>query len=138
MVGYFSIIETARLECLLADYSASLKAVGPSKLMNRSELFSAVPTCHANAYYHAGICLLMSRKYATVIEVLSEIILQITRQLKPGAAVLRQGVQQALQKTLDKILGLAAIAVVLSPGTRVDDQVAPSPSLFYILPNSPL
>ena len=36
----------------------------------------------------------MSRKYTTVIDTFSEIILQITRQLKPGAAVLRQSVQQ--------------------------------------------
>lgn len=123
LMGYFSVVESARLDCLLGDYSASLGTIGPKKLLDRSELMTSVPTCHANAFYHAGICLLMSRKYSTVIEVLSEIILQITRQLKPGAAVLRQNVQQALQKSLDKISGLAAIAVVLNPGHRVDDQV---------------
>lgn len=122
-LGYFSVVETARLECLLGDYTASLRTVSPKRLVDRSELFNTVPTCHANAYYHAGVCLLMSRKYTMVIDILSEAILQITRQLKPGAAVLRQSVQQALQKTLDKIMALTAISIALSPGHRGDDQV---------------
>ena len=40
-----------------------------------------------------------------------------------GAAVLRQNVQQALQKTLDKVMAITLISIVLSPGHRVDDQV---------------
>ena len=123
LIGYFSVIENARLECLLSDYTSSLQIVDPSKLLDRSEVFTSVPTCYANASYHAGICMLMSRKYASVIDVVSEIVLQISRQLKPGAAVLKQHVQQSLQKTLDKILAVAAIAVSLNPGHRVDDQV---------------
>merc|ERR1711871_170871 len=123
LIGYFSIIENARLECLLGDYTSSLYIVNSKKLMDRSELLISVPTCHANASYHAGISLLMSRKYAAVIDVLGEIILQISRQLKPGAAVLKPHVQQSLQKTLDKMMGIAAIAVALNPGHRVDDQV---------------
>lgn len=123
LIGYFSMIENARLECLLGDYTSSLHIVDSKKILDRSELLYSVPTCHANASYHAGICMLMSRKYASVVDILGDVILQISRQLKPGAAVLRPHMQQSLQKTLDKIMATAAIAVVLNPGQRVDDQV---------------
>ena len=87
-IGYFSVIENARLECLLGDYTYSLHIVDSKKILDRSELLVSVPTCHANASYHAGICMLMSRKYASVVDVLGDIILQISRQLKPGAAIM--------------------------------------------------
>lgn len=123
VLGYFAIIESARLECLLGDYSASLKALTPIRLYDRTELFMTLPTCHANLFYHTGICLIMSRRYADAIEVFSDIILHISRVLKPGAAVLRQPVQNMLQKMSDKALALVAIGMSLCPSYRVDDQV---------------
>lgn len=123
LMSYFSAIELARLECLLGDFGASLTLVSPRRLRDKSELFQSIPTCHANAYYHAGICLLLSRKYTSCVDTLTEIIIHISRQLKPGAAVLRQNTQQALQKALDKVMALTLISIVLSPGHRVDDQV---------------
>ena len=84
LLGYFGILETARLECLLGDFNASLRAVSPARLLDRSEIFTQAPASHAGVYYHAGISLLMLRKYSLVIDTLSEIILHITRVLKPG------------------------------------------------------
>mmetsp|Transcript_12489 Transcript_12489/g.18870 ORF Transcript_12489/g.18870 Transcript_12489/m.18870 type:complete len:506 (+) Transcript_12489:79-1596(+) len=124
LVGYFCTIELGRLECLLADYTASLDAISGIRLSDQGEMFSQVPTCHVNIFYHAGVSMIMLRRYADAIDTFSHIILHISRVLKPGASVLKAGVQGQHQKMLDKMVSLAAIAMCLCPGHRVDDQVA--------------
>ncbi|KAJ1425462.1 RNA polymerase I-associated factor PAF67-domain-containing protein [Ochromonadaceae sp. CCMP2298] len=122
--GYFASIELARLECLLGDFSASLAAVSDIKLGDRSELFLQLPLCHFNVYYHTGVCNLMLRRFATAADVFSEIILHVSRLLKPGAGTsLRGGLQQQLQRMMDKALALTALAAFLHPSKRLDDQV---------------
>lgn len=121
--GSFAAVEMARLECLLGDYTASLKALSTLNLNDRSEIFMQLPTCQVTAFYHAGICHLMLRRYADAIETFSDVILHISRILKPGAGSMLRNVQALLQKILDKILAMTAIAIALCPGYRVDDQV---------------
>jgi translation initiation factor 3 subunit L len=122
--GYFASIELARLECLLGDFSASLAAMSTIKLGDRSELFLQLPLCHFNVYYHTGVCNLMLRRFATAADVFSEIILHVSRLLKPGAGTsLRGGLQQQLQRMMDKALALTALAAFLHPSKRLDDQV---------------
>jgi translation initiation factor 3 subunit L len=121
--GSFAAVELARLECLIGDYSASLKALTTLNLNDRSEIFMQVPTCHVNVFYHAGLSYLMIRRYADAIDTFSDIALHVSRTLKPGAANLPKQIQSQLQKMLDKILSLTAIAVALCPGYKVDDQV---------------
>lgn len=122
--GYFASIELARLECLMGDFTASLSAISSIKLNDRSELFVQLPLCHFNVYYHTGICYMMLRKFAAALDVFSEICLHVSRISKPGAATpgLRAGPQQ-LQRMLDKVLVLTAIASTLCPGSKLDDQV---------------
>ena len=122
LIGYFASIENARLECLLADYTSSLESIQNIRLWDQNELFTMVPTCHVNIYYHAGVSMLMVRRYADCIDTLSTITLHILRVLKPGNAN-SKAIQAQHSKMMDKILSLLAIAIALSPGRRVDDQV---------------
>lgn len=122
--GYFASIELARLECLTGDFTSSLAALSSIKLYDRSELFTYLPLCHFNVFYHTGVCYLMLRNFTSAIEVFSEIILHVSRILKPGAsASLRAGLQQQLTRMLDKALALTAIASFLTPNNNLDDQV---------------
>lgn len=116
--GIFAAIELSRLECLVGDYDASIKALAPIFAADRSEIFSQSPSTHVNLYYHAGVSFLMLRRYSDALETFSEIILHFARILKPGFDS-----QKVLQKMLDKTLSLAAVASTLCPGKRVDDQV---------------
>jgi translation initiation factor 3 subunit L len=122
--GYFAAIELSRLECLTGDFSASLAAISGIKLNDRSELFLQLPLCHFNVFYHTGVCNLMLRKFSTALDVLSEIVVHVSRALKPGAASsLRAGLQTQLQRMLDKAVALTVIASFLCPSYRLDDQV---------------
>ena len=122
LFGYFASIENARLECLLADYTTSLESIQNIRLWDQNELFTLVPTCHVNVYYHAGVSMLMVRRYADCIDTLSTIALHILRVLKPGNAN-SKAIQSQHSKMMDKILNLLTIAISLSMGRRVDDQV---------------
>lgn len=122
--GYFATIELARLECLTGDFTSSLAVISSLQLSDRTELFTQLPLCHFNVFYHTGVCHLMLRKFSAAADVLSELIVHVSRVLKPGAAgSLRPGLQTQLQRNLDKVLALTAIASVLSPSNRLDDQV---------------
>jgi len=121
--GYFATIELARLECLLGDFTSSLSAISSISLNDRSELFMQLPVCHLNVFYHTGVCNMMLRKFYEASDVFNELILYVSRILKPGAAAnLRQGVAPQLQRMLDKVLALTAIVITLFPSNRVDDQ----------------
>jgi translation initiation factor 3 subunit L len=84
--GYFASIELARLECIVGDYGASLKALSVVDIYDRSEHFETLPQCHVNVFYHAGISQLMLRRYTDSIDTFSNAILYISRTLKPGVA----------------------------------------------------
>jgi translation initiation factor 3 subunit L len=122
LFGYFASIENARLECLLSDYTTSLESIQNIRLWDQNELFTLVPTCHVNVYYHAGVSMLMMRRYSDCIDTLSTITLHILRVLKPGNST-PKAIQTQHSKMMDKILSLLAIAISLSGGRRVDDQV---------------
>jgi translation initiation factor 3 subunit L len=119
--GIFAAIELSRLECLVGDYDASIKALAPIFAADRSEIFSQSPSTHVNLYYHAGVSFLMLRRYADALETFAEIILHFARILKPGFSA--DSNQKMLLKMLDKTLSLAAVTSALCPGKRVDDQV---------------
>ena len=123
-LGYFSMIELARVECLIGDYTASLQAISSIRLLDRSEFFSIVPTSFVNTLYHAGVCFIMLRRYADAIDTLSSLILYVTSVLKPGAAThVRQSTTGQLQKNMDKAISLTGLCSCLCPGHRVDYQV---------------
>ena len=122
--AYFATIEQARLECLLGDYRGSLEVAVNVKLGDRAELYTKLPMCHVNLYYHTGVCQMMLRQYAEAIETFGAISLYVSRIMKPGATSnLKTGQDQVMKKSLDKILALLAVCISLLPGVKVDDQV---------------
>mmetsp|Transcript_4086 Transcript_4086/g.6707 ORF Transcript_4086/g.6707 Transcript_4086/m.6707 type:complete len:455 (-) Transcript_4086:115-1479(-) len=140
--GYFASIELARLECLMGDFTASLAAMSSINIYDQSEMFTTVTLCHFNVMYHTAVCHLLLRKFTSAVDILSTVVLHISRLLKPGAGGgasgagagggergvggggnIRGGLQQQLQRNLDKVLALAVLASFLCPGYRLDEQV---------------
>lgn len=132
LLGYFSMIELARLECLLCDYNASLivsqplilhlqptgaQDAGASVCGCDFNLYAAIPLCHINVYYHAGVCLLMLHRYSDALRTFNEIILHISQRLMKQGNIVggRPGTQQQLQRMLDRMLALAGLCMVLYP-----------------------
>jgi translation initiation factor 3 subunit L len=134
LIGYFSIIELSRVECLVCDYSSSYKTAsaltgGGAAAASSGQspaLYSTVFQSHLNLFYHTGISLLMLRRYSEVIELYSTITLHMTRLQKPaaGGGNAKSSPYNQFQKVGDKILSLTALAVALSPDTPLDDHVA--------------
>lgn len=120
--GYFATIELARLQCLLGDYNASLKALGSINLQDRSELFMNLTVCHFNVFYHNGVSHMMVRRFSDALDIFTEIILHLSRILKPGATQ-RHGLAAQLQRMLDKVLALTAIVITVLSNNKVDDHV---------------
>lgn len=123
LLGYFSRIELARMECLLSDYVSSLSAIANIRLNDPSELFTVVPASHVNIFYHAAVSLIMTRRYIEAIDTLSSIITHLFRVMKPGFTALKSSVLSQHQKMFEKILLLYALATTMCPGHRLDDQV---------------
>lgn len=136
VLGYFAIIELARLECLLADYHSSLKwsamvvpyLQGASSSANQGQasslingvpvaLYNTIPICHINVYYHAGVSLLMMHRYTDAMRIFNEIIMHISQRLLKQGNIIgnRPGTQLQLQRMLDRILALTGLCVVLYP-----------------------
>jgi len=133
LLGYFSLIELARLECLLCDYNASLIASQPLMLHLQAgsaqdgsagavcgceyNLYASIPLCHINVYYHAGVCLLMMHRYSDALRTFNEIILHISQRLMKQGNIVggRPGTQQQLQRMLDRMLALAGMCMALYP-----------------------
>jgi len=124
LFGYFATIELARLECLLGDFGSSLKAISSIKLNDRTELFQSLPFCHFNVYYHTGVSNMMLRRFVDAMDVFGELILHVSRILKPGASGgMKQATLNNLQRMLDKVLSLTAILITVFPSYRPDDQI---------------
>lgn len=122
-LGYFAVLEKARLDCLLGDHDGGLVAVKAAKVGDQADLFIQVPSCHASVYYHAGVSMLMLRQYGGMMETLSEIILHISRCTTGSNSDLRPAVQSQLVKIMEKCLAFMALGCVLAPGYRLDVQV---------------
>jgi translation initiation factor 3 subunit L len=136
LIGYFSIIELARVQCLVCDYASSFQtAAALTSSTQPSELYTTVFQSHLNLFYHTGIALFMLRRYDEAIALYSSITLHMARLLKPGGGVgnSSNGNNNSsakapasfnqFQKVGDKILSLTALAAALSPSTPLDDHV---------------
>lgn len=135
LIGYFSIIELSRVECLVCDFSSSYKTASALTVPATSSgqppaLYSTVFQSHLNLFYHTGISLLMLRRYSEAINLYSSMTLHMARLQKPGAGGSNNSNAKSsspynqFQKVGDKIMSLIALAAALSPDSILDDHVA--------------
>jgi translation initiation factor 3 subunit L len=136
LIGYFSIIELSRVECLVCDYSASYETVSAliqpatsGASSGTPALYTTVFQSYLNLFYHTGISLIMLHRYSEAIELYSTIALHMARLQKPSGAGgnnanSKSSPYNQYQKIGDKILSLTALAAALSPSTPLDDHVA--------------
>jgi len=123
LLGYFAELEQARLECLLCDFSSSVAMLPLSRVLDRSELFTQVTSCHISVLWHTGVSLLMMRRYTDVVEVLTELVLHINLILGTGSEK-RGANHSTMQNSMQKSMSLLAMAHVLQPSAKMDEQVA--------------
>eukprot|EP01035_Chromulina_nebulosa_P021709 gene21709-28093_t len=120
--GYLAAIELARLECLSGDHVAALQASSLIDINERCELFELIPTCYVNLLYHIAVSQLHLRQFTNAIDTLNNVILYISRLLKPGVSNLRNNAVITLNRMLDRVLALAAIVISISPSQAIDEQ----------------
>lgn len=125
MMGYFSVVMQSRQHCLLGDYHSCLKVLDPimgaegdgTSETKPTGIYVRVPICYVTLFYHAGFAQLMARRYVDAIGTFQSALLFIFRN-----RLVSRGDQ--LQKWSDKLLALLAIVTSLSPGHRLEEQVA--------------
>ena len=125
MLGYFSVVMQSRAHCLLGDYHSCLKVLDPimgaegdgTSDTKPTGIYVRVPICYVTLFYHQGFAQLMARRYVDAIATFQSALLFIFRN-----RLFTRGDQ--LQKWSDKLLALLAIVTSLSPGHRLEEQVA--------------
>mmetsp|Transcript_14221 Transcript_14221/g.25475 ORF Transcript_14221/g.25475 Transcript_14221/m.25475 type:complete len:526 (+) Transcript_14221:127-1704(+) len=117
--GYFSMFGLCRIHCLLADYRLAANVLAPIDIEDKRALFTRVPACHINLFYYLGFSYLMMRRYADAVNLFSSVLLAHRGAKDRNSSY---GDSQ-IPKRYDQIRVLTTIAVSLSPGIRVDQQV---------------
>lgn len=115
-------VTLSRLECLLGDYRACLRAstaVGDGAAIVRS-VFSA----RLSDAYHAGVSYLMSRRYQDAARVLGDICSDMQRGFKTGQLRKLPGSDQ-FPKLFDRMVALLAVLTHVCPAVskRLDDSL---------------
>jgi len=118
--GFFALIENVRLDCLTGDYSSCLKSASIVLSEDRTDYFAISQLQHINFYYHTGVAYLMLRQFSHAVNTFSDIILHVNRVFKH---VQRSQISAQLSKTIEKLIVFAALASLLCPGVRLEDQV---------------
>mmetsp|Transcript_8543 Transcript_8543/g.24345 ORF Transcript_8543/g.24345 Transcript_8543/m.24345 type:complete len:524 (+) Transcript_8543:66-1637(+) len=118
-MGYFSMFGLCRLHCLLADYRLAVDVLRPIDIDDKRALFTRVPACHVNLFYYLGFAYLMMRRYADAVNVFSAVLLAHRGSKDRNSSY----ADSQIPKRYDQIRALTDIAVSLSPGIRLDQQV---------------
>lgn len=122
----FSAVATSRLECLLGDYTASLQALDPiyqygeyllpkvvaddDKRSTVSEVLATVFGARLSIAYHAGISLLLLRRYRDATNALASMCAMIQRGSKTGQLRWDQ-----YNKQFERMLAVLALLIHISP-----------------------
>ncbi|KAG7356932.1 RNA polymerase I-associated factor PAF67 [Nitzschia inconspicua] len=132
--GIFASVALSRLECLLTDYSSCLAALTPilesdtmtvSKADQETKSFvqvvNGVVSARLSLVYHAGISLLMLRRYKDAAITLGELCSYMHRGFKTGH--LRQlANSDQLYKNYDRMIALLAICTQLCPQSDIVEE----------------
>ena len=119
VLGYFSIIGLSRVQCILSDYYAAIKVLDPIDTDDRRALFTQITSCSITLFYYLGFSYMMMRRYADAINTFSQVLLGH----RSGKDRTTSFADDQIKSKHDKIVALTAMAVALSPGVRVDEQV---------------
>jgi translation initiation factor 3 subunit L len=134
-LSIFCAVSRARLECLLGDYMSSLEALMP--LSTNSDFVVDTPGddvttsvtgilhsvfgARLSVAYHAGVCLLMLRRYRDAIKTLGDMCTVMQRGFKTGQLRKLPGLEQ-FNKQYDRMLALLAILNYICPTQGVLDD----------------
>lgn len=128
-LSLFASVTLSRLECLLGDYTSSLKALGmiiknentPTDAENTwGSCLQSVFTARLSLAYHAGVSFLMLRRYKDAMKTLGDICAFMQRGFKTGQ--LRR--LEQYNKQYDRMLALLAILQHICPAPVLEDAVA--------------
>jgi translation initiation factor 3 subunit L len=113
-LGYFALFGLLRLHCMLGDYYAALKSIEKVDFHRRSPLFYRIDSLHLTVQYYQSFCMMMAKKYAGAVRVLSRTL----------GFLLRARTQRSdeTNRRMDKMFHLLALCVVLS-GTKPEETV---------------
>jgi translation initiation factor 3 subunit L len=131
-LGIFASIALSRLECLLGDYTGCLKAVesvvaGKIRVLDGAEsassleVMQSVLAARLSYAYHAGVSLLMSRRYKDAIRVLADTCFVLQRGLKTGQLRKLANFDQ-FSKQNDRMVALLAILTHICPPSGLVDE----------------
>lgn len=123
-LGIFASIALSRLECLLGDYEGCLEAAKSmmqitveqpdGELMTALDIIHSVIGAHLSHAYHAGVALLMTRRYQWCISLLGDTCTMLQRGFKTGQFRKIAGSDQ-FGKLHDRMVALLAIVTHLCP-----------------------
>jgi len=134
-LAYLSSVTLSRLECLLGDYTASIKALDViydprakliavgEEMKSPEELIRGVFVARLSVAYHAGVSFLMLRRYKDAERVLGSICLFMQRGFKTGQLRKLPGSEQ-FNRMYDRMIALLAVLTHVCPAPVLDDAVA--------------
>lgn len=119
---YFSLfasIALSRLECLLGDYTASLKALDVVTTVCEVEpvVLQSVVAAKVSLAYHAGISYLQLRRYRDATAILLECASSLQQGFKTGTVRHDQ-----FHKQYERMLALLAVLYQICPGVVGDSR----------------
>mmetsp|Transcript_32948 Transcript_32948/g.48326 ORF Transcript_32948/g.48326 Transcript_32948/m.48326 type:complete len:521 (+) Transcript_32948:71-1633(+) len=125
LLGTFASVALSRLECLLGDYRASLKALDPVFCSGSvaEEEVNGVFSARLSLAYHSGVSYIMLRRYKDAADILGDICAHMQRGFKTGQLRKLPGSEQ-FQKNYDRMIALLSILSHICPSARLEDAVS--------------
>lgn len=130
-LGIFASITLSRLECLLGDYEGCLIAArsmvdvtveGAGDITEAIDIVHSVVGARLSHAYHAGVALLMTRRYQWCTKLLGDTCTVLQRGLKTGQFRKLPGSDQ-FGKLHDRMVALLAIVTHLCPPRGLDENL---------------
>lgn len=132
--GIFASVALSRLECLLADYSGCLAALGPVlenptsavvkadlETKDFAQVVNGVFAARLSMIQHAGISFLMLRRYKDAATTLGDLCSYMQRGFKTGQLRQLPNADQ-LYKNYDRMLALLAICIHVCPQDNLVEE----------------
>ena len=120
MLGYFAMVGETRIQLMLGDYRAAVKALDVIDL-SQTGLFSRVLKCHVMLFYCAGFAYMMLHRFTDATRTFAKMVVFLQRMVKQSGGI--KSFLKDVQKKHDQMLALCAIMKSVSIEFRVDALV---------------